>query len=36
VFLCRFPWAIVLLELPIALGLIGGVLGWFGAPLFVH
>jgi len=26
----------VLLELPIALGLIGGVLGWFGAPLFVH
>lgn len=27
----RFPWAIVLLELPIALGLIGGVLGWFGA-----
>ncbi|KAK9834147.1 hypothetical protein WJX81_002753 [Elliptochloris bilobata] len=26
----RFHWAIVLLELPIALGLIGGTLGWFG------
>ena len=31
----RFHWAIVLLELPIALGLIGGTLGWFGA-LLLH
>ena len=32
----RFHWAIVLLELPIALGLIGGTLGWFGALLLLR